>query len=264
MNRILLLGVSLVLLLSACKTDRYTPYLVDVERGDLKQALKQNDVIILPGDELSITVEAADADAAVSFNHRHAVRVGHKKFTTENDDYLVGEDGCIDYPHLGHIEVMGLTHDSLSHRLSQALSDSGYIDSPAVTVKMTNFRVAVLGEVAKPGFVYPDGWRLTIFEALAMSGDITIHGRRDNVTVVRTQGDSITVAEMDLTSKTVFDSPCYYLLPNDMVYVEPTDQHKRTATLDQNVPKYITIGVTFYSLVRQTMRFARARWRGRW
>ena len=107
----------------------------------------------------------------------------------------------------------------------------------------------MLGEVVKPGMIQATGERLTILEALAMCGDITIDGQRENVTVVRSKKGIATPITIDLTKKTLFDSEVYYLQSNDIVYIEPNKFKKRKANLDENWPKYAVFGVALTAAV---------------
>lgn len=117
-----------------------------------------------------------------------------------------------------------------------------------------NFRVTVLGEVAHPKQLHVVGDRLTIFEALAMVGDITKDGKRENVSIVRSENGQQTVGTINLSSKEIFDSPYYYLKQNDIVYVEPSDLKKKLATRNERVPQYIALGVSSIVLVRTIWR----------
>ena len=123
------------------------------------------------------------------------------------------------------------------------LIEGGYVTDPVVTVNLMNFHVTVIGEVHKPRVVVAEGSRLTIFEALAQCGDITIDGLRTNVVVVRSGINTQTVDTLDLTRKEILNSPYYYLQQNDIIFVEPTEKKKRKAWRNEDWPKYLNIGV---------------------
>jgi polysaccharide export outer membrane protein len=112
-----------------------------------------------------------------------------------------------------------------------------------------NFRVCVLGDVARPGQLVVQGERLTIFEALSMVGDLTIYGQRHNVTIIREENGLRTIGEIDLSSQSVFDSPYYYLHQNDVVYVEPNMRKKKNAERDPMVMSYISSAVSIVSML---------------
>jgi polysaccharide export outer membrane protein len=163
--------------------------------------------------------------------------------------YLVNNDGDIVFPVLGKIHVLGKTHTELAAELEQRLVGEGHILDAVVTVKLMNFRVSVLGDVQRPGQIQATGERLTIFEALSMVGDLTIYGQRHNVTVIREENGVRTIGEIDLSSKSVFDSPYYYLHQNDVVYVEPNMRKKKNAERDPMTMTYISSAVSIVSVL---------------
>ena len=141
-----------------------------------------------------------------------------------------------------------MTHNDLAKAIEQRLVAEGHIKDPVVTVKLMNFKVSVLGDVARPGQLVVDGERLTIFEALSMVGDLTIYGQRFNVTVIREENGMRTIGTIDLSSKEVFNSPYYYLHQNDVVYVEP-NMKKKTAERDPMIMSYISSGLSVVSVL---------------
>ena len=118
----------------------------------------------------------------------------------------------------------------------------------------------VIGEVRRPRELHITGDRLTILEALAMCGDITIDGQRENITVVRSKKGIATPITIDLTKKTLFASEVYYLQSNDIIYVEPNKLKKRKATLDENWPKFATFGVALGAAVVNILRANASLW----
>ena len=163
--------------------------------------------------------------------------------------YLVDQDGTITFPILGKMVVAGLTQDSLSNKIHQMLIQGGYLLDPVVTVTPMNFRVSVVGEVRQPQEIHVTGDRLTILEAIAMCGDITMDGQRENITVMRDVNGVSTPINVDITKKTLFDSQVYYLQTNDIVYVEPNELKKRRATRDEMWPRYVVFWVSLASAV---------------
>ncbi|KAB1071287.1 polysaccharide export protein [Tamlana haliotis] len=136
-------------------------------------------------------------------------------------DYLIDADGNIDYPVLGKVKLAGLTIEEAKEVMKKKFEDGKLLKNPVVIIRIKNYKISVLGEVNKPG-VYPiDGERVTILEALASAGDLSITGRRDNILVIRDFSGAKTYTRIDLTNKEVFSSPVYFLTQNDVVYVEP-------------------------------------------
>ncbi|MDR3651556.1 MAG: polysaccharide biosynthesis/export family protein [Paludibacter sp.] len=136
--------------------------------------------------------------------------------------YLVDENGFIDFPVLGKLLVKGITRNELELLLQNKLASAFNKEHPIVTIRITNFSVNIVGEVLKPGKYITGNERLTIFEGLALAGDMTIYGRRDNVKVLRENADGTKkYMTVDLTDENIIYSPAYYLEQNDVVYVAP-------------------------------------------
>jgi len=266
-------------LLAACHSSQELAYFSDAERDSVQAVLSTYNTTIHPGDQLYIYVYSQAPEIAVPFNqetHSIAAEITHlnsvggtnrsnkmsETFQQSNfsqiPGYLVDEAGTIVFPILGKMVVAGLTQDSLSRRIQNMLIDGGYINDPVVTVTPMNFRVTVIGEVSRPQELHITGDRLTILEAIAMCGDLTIDGKRENVTVMREKNGVATPINIDLTKKTLFDSEVYYLQSNDVVYVEPSELKKRRMRRDENWPKYVTatvsIAVTLGNIYRIWVR----------
>ena len=252
LNRLLFVATAGMLLLSSCSTPTDIAYISQVPRevstditGEFSKGIQANDL-------LYIYVESETPDVTVLFNQETnkiakvdnvVINPGSSAVT----GYLVNRDGDIIFPVLGKLHVLGLTHAQLAALIERRLVDEGHILDAVVTVKLMNFTVSVLGEVKQPGLIQVNGERLTIFEALSRVGDITLYGRRDNVTVIREENGVRTIGELDLTSQNVFNSPYYYLHQNDMVYVEPNTRRKHDAERDPLVQSYISMGLSILS-----------------
>ena len=160
--------------------------------------------------------------------------------------YVVDNDGYIDFPVIGRIEVGGMTRWELSESIKGILLDKGYLNDAVVTVEFMNFKVSVLGEVARPGTYSIEGDKVTVLQALSLAGDLTIYGKRENVTVIR-ELDGKRV--LDLCSVDVFKSPAYNLQQNDIVYVEPSEIKARQSTLDDKGLRMTSIVISSGSLL---------------
>lgn len=267
-KRVLVFCAFVSLLLSSCRSNQELAYISDAERDSAQAILTDYVSTIHPGDQLYIYVYSQTPESVIPFNqetHTHAAEVNRlysvdtthlavrqvqerSKQSYRNVDkgvsgYLVNEAGTIIFPVLGKMLVAGIAYDSLAHLIEQRLISDGYLNDPVVTVSPMNFRVSVVGEVNRPQELHITGERLTILEALAMCGDLTIYGQRENVTVVRSKKGVATPITIDLTKKAFFDSEVYYLQPNDIVYIEPNKLKKRRATVDENWPRYAAFGV---------------------
>ncbi len=133
--------------------------------------------------------------------------------------YLVNSSGKVELPLIGFVKAIGLNRGQLEDSISARMK--AYIKDPVVQVRFLNFHVTVLGDVGRPGELVPPTERFTLLEALGESGDLRITGRRDNVMVIREKNGKRQVGRVDLTSKSLFNSPYFYLQANDVIYVEP-------------------------------------------
>lgn len=245
------LPMLLTVLLASCRSTEEIAYVADATRDSAIAVSGQFSKGIQSNDLLSIYVESETPEATLQFNQEtnkiatsSSGAVLNPGTTGGVTGYLVNADGDITFPVLGKIHVAGLTHNELASTIEQRLVSEGHIKDPVVTVKLMNFKVSVLGDVAKPGQLVVDGERLTIFEALSMVGDLTIYGQRYNVTVIREENGMRIIGNLDLSSKEVFNSPYYYLHQNDVVYVEPNMKKKKTADRDPIVMTYISSGLS--------------------
>lgn len=258
--------VVLIVALTVCSCrSREVAYLKDAQRDSAQEILKTYASTIMPGDHLYIYVASQTPQSVIPFNQEtHKLVVENSGLeqeaknvvVSEVSGYLVTERGTITFPILGELTVIGITQDSLCRYIENRLISEGYVVDPLVTTKLMNFRVTVVGEVNKPQQIHVDGTRLTIFEALAICGDLTDYGQRENVTVVRNDNGVQTVGEINLTKQEILESPYYYLHNNDIVYIEPNKRRKRDAVRDPNIPNYLGIGVNVLHILRTSIRIA--------
>ncbi len=236
---------------TSCRYNRNITYFTEVERDEAKEIINIYNSVVLPGDNLHIYVSSNTPESVVAFNEETngTMSLGLSDKQDSCIGYTVSGSGAIRFPFLGKIHVAGYTLDSLELVLQAMLVDSGLVKDPVVDVTLTNFRVTVLGEVKHPQQLHPDGMRLTVLEALAMCGDLTVDGVRDSITVLRTTARGQVIGTISLTDSSMFDSPYYYLQQNDIVYVEPSERKKRIAARDPNLPRYVTIGVSVASML---------------
>ena len=183
-------------------------------------------------DLLSINVTALDMDAARPFNlFVSSPNILNNLSVTgqiRQQTYLIDEKGEINFPVLGKITIGGLSRDEATDFLETKLKD--YLKDPVVTLRLTNFRISVLGEVKLPGNYTILNERVSILEALALAGDLNITGKRANLLLIREEDGVLTKNYIDLTSNDLFNSQYFYLRPNDILYVEPNKAKVRSST----------------------------------
>ena len=252
LKTMMLAAVAGAMLFASCGTTEEIAYVNDATRDSAMAISGKFTNGIQANDLLNIYVESETPLATIPFN-QETNKIAVSEGTVMNpgasavSGYLVSNAGTITFPVLGEIQVLGMTHAELAAELQKRLRDQGHILDAVVTVKLMNFKVSVLGDVANPGQIMATGERLTIFEALSMVGDLTIYGQRTNVMVIREENGMRTIGELDLSSKDVFNSPYYYLHQNDVVYVEPNMKKKKTAMRDPMILTYISAGLSIVS-----------------
>ena len=177
-------------------------------------------------DRISIQVSALSPESAIPYNLSVA---GSGVVSATASGYLVEKDGTILFPQLGKIKVEGKTLIEVRSYLLNALSK--YLTDPIITVQFVNAKVLIMGEVGHPGTLPIVDGKLTILEAITLSGDIPFTGRKDNVLVIREDSSGQrTFARVNLQSHSIYKSPYYFLRQNDLIFVEPTLQKVRQQT----------------------------------
>lgn len=212
---------------------------------------------IRPDDLLRIQVHSFDPLAAAPFNLEPPgtgggmmMQGGLQQLATLElfQGYLVDDDGNIDFPVLGPIEVTGLTLEQLKERLRQRLTE--YLKEPVVNVRLLNLKVTVLGEVNIPGVIRLTNPRVTVLEAIGLAGDLTNYSDRSRLLVVREREGERVFAELDLRDPSVFASPFFYLEQNDLVYVRPIEARVATvADPGQRVLQYTSAILSAIAIV---------------
>lgn len=240
-------------LASACSSEQRYIYLEDAPLDTPLDITNNYDATIFPNDQLYISVASQSPMSVRPFNEETNKSTMRGAKRREKNGYLVSQSGYITFPILGKIQAVGKTRNQLAGEIEYQLRNEGYVTDAVVTVEIMNFHVTVIGEVKNPRVVKADGGRLTIFEALAQSGDVTIDGMRTNVVVVRSGVNTQIVDTLDLTRKEILNSPYYYLQQNDIVYVEPTPKKKKKAWRDEDWPHYLTIGASSLRLAYVTI-----------
>ncbi|QCX02245.1 polysaccharide export protein [Aggregatimonas sangjinii] len=193
---------------------------------DLEPVIQLNDL-------LSIVVSSVNPDAADLFNpsrngtEQSSTNSGN---TTRASGYLVDQDGFINFPILGKIEVAGRTKKEVRDEITNQLVEQKLLLEPIVDIRYLNYKVSILGEVKNPSVLNVPSEKISLLEALGMAGDITIYGRRDNVTLIREEDGVKRIRKIDLTTNEIFSSPYYYLQSNDIVYVQPNKAKVSSST----------------------------------
>ena len=206
----------------------------------------QSQTIIRNGDALTIFVSALDQEAVAPYNLPTVTfatpGTNEVQTTPMLQYYIVDENGDVAMPVLGKVHLAGLTRTQGEEAVRQQLAQQ--VVNPSVQIRMINAKVSVMGEVNRPGPVRMTGDRLTLLEALAAAGDMTVYGRRDNVMITREVNGKIEIARINLNGTEVYNSPYYYLQQNDVIYVSP---NKVRAVSSTNAGLWVSVVGTLAS-----------------
>ena len=230
-----------IFLLASCQAYKKVPYLQDPEV--VGQAVQQEtlyDAKIMPKDQLTVVVSCTNPELAAPFNLTGAgsagMTAGNSQSASQSSQqtYLVDNEGNINFPVLGALKVGGLTKKEVEQMVMEKLKP--YIkENPIVTVRMVNYKISVLGEVASPGTFTISNEKVNLLEALAMAGDMTIYGIRDNVKLLREDADGKQqIITLNLNKAETLLSPYYWLQQNDIVYVIPNKAKARNSDISNS------------------------------
>lgn len=244
--------LALAITLGSCSSYKKVPYLQDSEiLSQVTSELPLYDARIMPKDLLSITVNTTDPQAAAPFNltMQTPVNVAQANINTTTQpslqQYLVNNQGEIDFPVLGRLKIGGLTKNETEALIREKLQP--YLkEQPIVTVRMANYKISVLGEVTHPGSFTVSNEKVNVLEALAMAGDMTIYGIRTNVKLIREDANGKReIHHLDLTKSDLISSPYFYLQQNDILYVTPN----KTKAKNSDVGNTTTIAISAISIL---------------
>ena len=217
----------------SCSPVKNISYFQQLEQSTRMLSRAEYSAYIKPKDILSITVISSEPDASRRYNlvaPQLEASLGQIQGQPVLQNYLVDDEGNINFPSLGKLQVKGLSTKELENLIDEQLKPFFTEEMPITTVRIMNYSVNVLGEVQRPGQFETHNGRMTILEGLAMAGDMTIYGRRDNVKVIRedVNGERI-VYTLNFNDKDVFNSPAFFLQQNDVVYVEPNQSRANSS-----------------------------------
>lgn len=214
-----------IVLLASCSPKRNLVYFSDLKDNSAytSQILNDIDPKIKIDDILNITVNTLSIESNSLFNQgvmsTTGGAAGQGSSTLATEGYLVDKEGNINFPVLGKIRLAGLTREEARQLMTTKLLKD--VKNPIVNVRIMNFRITVMGEVAAPNLFVIPSEKVNVLQGLALAGDITVYGRRENVLVIREVDGKRTMVRLDLNSESSLNSPYFYLQQNDIIYVEP-------------------------------------------
>lgn len=244
----------------SCSAPSRVTYFQDLRPGESEQkVIAATEIKVRPGDKLSIIVNSRDPQLTQLFNLPYVgQQIGQGAVTANNttnssqgvSGYTVDEEGMIDFPVLGKIEIAGKNREEIAAFIKGELLAKNLVKDPVVTVEYMNLCISVLGEVTKPGRYSIDRDKVTVLDAISMAGDLTIYGKREKVLVLREEEGVQHVYGINLCSaEHLYTSPVYYLRQNDVVYVEPNNVRARQATVNGNNVRSTSFWISLASLL---------------
>ena len=247
----------MLILLASCSSQKKVPYFQDLKDGGSVKIATPQDVKLKVGDQFTIHVNSKDPELALPFNSASSYSgltkgVNPSVNSASLQIFTVDSEGYITLPIIGEVKCDGLTRDELQKVIEDKIKESNYFADPQVNVRFANLQISVLGEVARPGRFDIKSDKITILDALAMAGDMTIYGNRENVAVIREVNGKNVVTKLDVRSSDIFSSPCFYLEQNDIVLVSPNKYRAASSEINQNRSFWISLastGISFATLL---------------
>jgi len=244
----LLLGVTALFLCVSCAPKEKIVYYnagATETNSSYESRIKSDDLLM-------ITVLSPDNDAAtLPFNIQASYALSTGSGSGQNTTpqlmqyqaYLVSKAGEIEFPLIGTLKLGGLTKVEAVDKLKKEVGR--YVSNPIINLRILNYRVSVTGEVLHPGTFNVSSERISLPEALALAGDLTIYGDRKNIKIIRDIEGVKTIHKVDITNTSFMNSDLYYLSQNDVIYVEPNKTKVNSSVVGPN----LTVGLTALSLV---------------
>ncbi len=243
--------MAIVIMMGSCGSSKQIAYFQNIDTLSLAASKGLYDAKIMPKDELTITVLTTNPEVSAPFNLTVNSKVGSSGQMSSGggslQGYLVDNDGDINFPVVGKLHVAGMTktecEDMIKEKITPYLAKT---ENPIVTVRTSSYRVTVIGEVGSPKVVPVTTGQMSIIEALAQAGDLSIYGKRDNVLLIREDATGEKHSyRLNLNDANLFNSPYYYLQQNDIVYVEPN----KVKTMNSTIGSSTTLWFSFVGIV---------------
>jgi len=247
-----------MLLSISCTSTRKTVYFYNVQDTTFLQRGPEIQTPIQENDILSISISSLNFEASAIFNPPNNNNIRSTTVTgnnTEPGGYLVNADGMIQLPVLGSVKAAGLTKKELKDNITNMILSKKLLVDPLVEIRFLNFEVTVIGEVAHPTVITVPSEKISLIKAIGLAGDLTIYGKRENVLLIREEDGIKKTRHINLNSSNFFNSPYYYLKPNDVVYVEPNKAKIASASRTQQWLPIILSSLSIIVIVLDRIKF---------
>jgi polysaccharide export outer membrane protein len=220
----LILSACLLIAVSSCTSHRQLVYLKNVDSVSTENFYPKNrpEYLIQTRDIMYVKIYSLNEEMSNMINQTigsYQQNLFQNETSLFINGYTVSDSGNIEIPVLGKVIVAGKTMDEAINSIRQRADK--YLKDATVIVKLISFKVSVIGEVNRPGTYNNYNNQLTVLEAISMAGDITDYGNRKQILVLRPTTDGTRSFRLDLTNRSILTSDGFFLLPNDIVYVEP-------------------------------------------
>lgn len=241
--------IFLTLIFASCVARKEVVFFEDLSEIEEDLKVYENNIKVAPDDRITVRVNSLEQEAANPFNRTNFLGSPEGGVNTIIDliPYQVDKNGMIKMPVLGKVKVSGYTILELSDRIEKMLEN--YLPNANVTVRIDNFQISVLGEVGNPGTFPIEDDHITLPKALGLAKDITIYGERNNVLVVRRNGDVVEHEYLNLTEANAVNSKFYNLQQNDIVYVEPRSSRRQNSGYLNNASTYLSVASVITSII---------------
>jgi len=248
----------IMLLSISCTSTRKTVYFYNVQDTTFLQRGSEIQTPIQENDILSISISSLNAEASAIFNpnnnnnNNNNSNIRSSTVTgnyIEAGGYLVNADGTIQLPVLGNVKAAGLTKKELKDNITNMILSKKLLIDPLVEIRFLNYEVTVIGEVAKPTVITVPSEKISLLKAIGLAGDLTIYGKRENVLLIREENGKKKTRHINLNSSNFFNSPYYYLQPNDVVYVEPNKDKVASTNRSRQLLPVILSGLSIVVIV---------------
>jgi polysaccharide biosynthesis/export protein len=237
-----------VVLFSSCASREKMVYMQNIDNQKNNIYELSFEPKLQSDDLLTILVGSENPELTVPFNLPQ-VQPNYEMDNNQSNikKYLIDFSGNIDFPVIGKIKLAGLSKSEAKNLLVTKISE--YIKKPTVNLEILNFKVSVIGEVAKPNSYNIGSDRITLLEAISLAGDLTVYGKRDNVLLIREVGGKRSYNRIDLTNADFINSPFYYLSQNDVVYVEPNKTKINSSLFGPSVSLLFSFAALFTTVI---------------
>jgi polysaccharide biosynthesis/export protein len=242
-----------VVFISSCLNTKKATYFNEGSDMEIEYAIQNLEPVIQKNDLLSITVSSLNAEANQLFNlYSISTAPGNINdgTVTQSAGYLVDQEGNIQFPMLGTLQVAGLTKKELKGLISTAIKQKEILFDPVVNIRYLNYKITVLGAVAHPAVFNVPNEKITLLESLGLAGDLTMFARRDNIIIIREEKEGKRVYKhVNLNDKDFLKSPYYYLRSNDIVYAAPNNANIANASTTKQWLPTVFGALSFMAIV---------------